>query len=218
MNRAAGGALLQAPGSRHGDKVFFCRVGHRHWVADTGWFHDNDYRWPEDVHQVAPEVLDSFLPGRSAPRVWEEAAWRDPPRHSSLKMREVAVSRLHGSGIEVGAGASPLPVPLSCKVRYVDVFNAEELRRQIYAGQALADLIVPDIIAPFENLTPIPDGTLDFVVACHVIEHTRNPIGAIADAWRKITLRVAESIRACRAGDHTNIRPAPGPHNPLSLN
>ena len=45
---------------------------------------------------------------------------------------------------------------------------------------------MPEIQAKFEDLSVIPDGSLDFVVSCHVIEHTRDPIGTIAGAWRKL--------------------------------
>lgn len=142
--------------------------------------------WPESVIQVNQDMIDAFTPGSRLGRRWGPADWILPPRNNVLMMREVAVSRLHGSGIEIGAGANPMPVPLDCQVRYVDVFDANELKQQAYDGQALNDLVVPDIKAKFEDLSPIPEGSIDFVIACHVIEHTRDPIGALAGAWRKL--------------------------------
>jgi hypothetical protein len=180
------GVLLQSPGSRHGDKVFFCWRGRRHWVSDAAWLPENGFSWPVDVQQVSPGILDAFLPARNAPRSWGEREWRSPTTHNTSVMREICVSRLRGRGIEIGAGASPMPVPLFCDVQYVDMYDEDGLRKEVYAGQVASDLIAPDIVAPFEDLSVVPDSSVDFVVTCHVIEHSRDPIGSIAGAWRKL--------------------------------
>jgi SAM-dependent methyltransferase len=130
--------------------------------------------------------LDAFLLGRNAPRTWTETAWHFPLRTNYLAMREIAVSRLGGNGIEIGAGASPLPIPLRCHVRYVDLYDSEGLRQKTYIGHVITEIIEPDILAPFEDLAVVRDSSVDFVATCHVIEHTRDPIGAIAGAWRKL--------------------------------
>ena len=180
------GVLLQAQASRHGDKVFFCWRGHRHWVSDAAWLAENGFSWPADVQEVSPTLLEAFLPARNAPRSWGEGEWRNPPKISTSVMREICVSRLHGSGIEIGAGASPMPVPLSCDVRYVDKYDQDGLRKAVYEGQIVSDLIAPDIVASFEDLSVIADDSIDFVVTCHVIEHTWDPIGSMVGAWRKL--------------------------------
>src|SRR6516164_7188268 len=77
-----GGVLLQAPHSRHGDKVFFCAHGRRHWVTDATWLAEHGFRWPEDVQQVSAAVLDAFLPGQNAARAWNDTDWSAPPRNS----------------------------------------------------------------------------------------------------------------------------------------
>ena len=180
------GVILHAPDSRHGGKVFFCRRGLRHWITDASWLAENDFVWPTDVQKVDPPVLDAFLPGRNAARRWSRTEWKNPPRDNTLVMREISVSRLSGRGIEIGAGANPMPVPLNCTVRYADVYDADELRNQAYEGQILSDLIAPDIVASFEDLTAVPDNSINFVVTCHVIEHTWDPIGSMVGAWRKL--------------------------------
>lgn len=180
------GVVLESPRSRHAGKVFVCLNGRRHWVSSSAWFAENGYRWPDDVQRVPPEVLEGFLPGRNAARQWTWDAWMNPPRTNVLDMREIAVSRLTGHGIEVGAGASPMPIPLSCDVRYVDMYDGVGLHQKLYQGQSARDMVVPDVVASFEDLSPLPDDSQDFVVACHVIEHTGDPIGTIAGAWRKL--------------------------------
>jgi SAM-dependent methyltransferase len=96
------------------------------------------------------------------------------------------VSDLRGAGIEVGAGANPMPLPFSCSVRFVDFYDKSGLEENSYDGQHLNDIVRPDIVGTFEDLSGVQDDSLDFVVACHVIEHTRDPIGAIYNSYRKL--------------------------------
>lgn len=178
--------VLETSESRHAGKVFVCLNGRRHWVTSSTWFIEQGYLWPDDVQSVPPAVVEGFLPGRPAARSWGMDAWMDPPRRTTLEMREIAVSRLTGRGIEVGAGASPMPIPLACDVRYVDQYDLVGLHQHSYEGQEGGDIIVPDVVASFEDLSPFADSSQDFVVACHVIEHTRDPVGALAGAWQKL--------------------------------
>jgi SAM-dependent methyltransferase len=104
-------------------------------------------------------------------------------------MREIAASRLVGMGIEVGPGASPFPIPLHCDVLYADRLSGSELVKELYRGQLREDLIEPDLLADLENPADIAESSVDFIVACHVIEHSRNPIGALAECWRRLKPR-----------------------------
>jgi SAM-dependent methyltransferase len=180
------GELLQSKASRHGHKIFYCKDGYRHWITDPAWIAENGFAWPADLREVSEDQIEALRVAQPAPRTWSEADRRVPPLHSTISMREIAVSQLKGTGIEVGAGTNPMPLPLHSQVRYVDLYDIEDLKREAYDGQASNDFVVPEIKAQFENLSIIPDSSLDFVVACHVIEHTRDPIGTIAGAWRKL--------------------------------
>jgi SAM-dependent methyltransferase len=181
------GVLLQAPGSHHGDKVFFCRRGKRHWVKNADWLAEHGFVWPDDLQFVAPSVIDAFEFGRNAPGRYSDEQWRNPPRHSTDVMREISVSRLHGTGIEVGAGPTPTPMPLDCVVRYADIFSMDELRAYFsHSGEDLNNLVPPDIKASLDDMSAVPDGSVDFVVACHVIEHVSDPIGALKNNWAKL--------------------------------
>lgn len=170
-----------------GDRVFFVHRGHRHWIRDGRWFSQNGASWPDSVLDVEPGLLLSFAPGGPAPLTWSDAEYESPPAElDSMSMREIAGSRCSGAGLEVGAGTSPFPLPLACKVLYGDRLPTGDLELELYPGQLREDLVEPDIEMDLDGLANVPDQSLDFIVACHVIEHTRNPIGALIQAWRRL--------------------------------
>lgn len=85
---------------------------------------------------------------------------------------------LKGSGVEIGALDCPTPVPVSACVRYVDRVSTARLR-EYYPELAERQLVEPDIIEDGEKLTSIPDESLDFIIANHMLEHCENPLGTI---------------------------------------
>lgn len=133
---------------------------------------------------MKPEVLYCFLNGGIAP-IYDRSDLKKA-NLSSIDVREIAASRLHGTGVEFGAGASPFPVPIECNVRFADIFSNESLKNAMYPGQEAYDLICPDYVTDIKTLEGIPDASLDFIVACHVIEHTNNPIAAIDSCYRAL--------------------------------
>lgn len=184
-HRAQTGVLLQARGGIFGDAVYLCTNGKRHYVCSAERVVQLGFRWPEDVVQVSDSVLKAFTIGGNAPARYSEQT--DPSTIcSSMDMRSYMAGRLAGLGLEVGAGASPFPVPLNCRVLYGDRRSHEKLVAESYPGQQSHDLVVPDIQTDFGDLRGVADNSLDFIIGCHVIEHTRNPIGAIVSAHRKL--------------------------------
>jgi SAM-dependent methyltransferase len=184
---ALSGVLLQSPGSHHGDRVFFCRRGRRHYVKSADWLAEHGFVWPDDLQFVAPSIIDAFEFGPPAPRRYSDEHWRNPPRHSTDVMREILVSRLHGTGIEVGAGQSPTAVPLDCVVRYADIHSIDELHVYFSSeGKHPGDIVPPDLRASLDDMSAVPDGSVDFVIARHVIEHVSDPIGAMINNWAKL--------------------------------
>jgi SAM-dependent methyltransferase len=179
------GILLQSPQAL-GDRVFFCSRGFRHWVRDAAWLADCGFRWPDDVVRVPREVLLAMRPGGPVARYWPVNVDPDGVT-SSLDMREYMSSQLRGTGLEIGAGASPFPAPLDCRVLYGDQYTYRELVAAAYPGQEVSDIVVPDVRTNFDTFDGISDESLDFIIGCHVIEHTRNPIAAIRGAYRKLS-------------------------------
>lgn len=116
---------------------------------------------------------------------------RKAPSPASPDTRHVWARRylswrhLKGDGIEIGALHQPLQIYGRAKVRYVDRFSAEHLRTH-YPELAKYDLIDPDIVDDGEKLEKIQDGSLDFLIANHFIEHCEDPIGAIASHLEKL--------------------------------
>ena len=180
------GKLIKAKDSRFGQRVFFIRNGARHWVSSGEWFIQNGVDWPGDVIDVPAETVEAFKPGRmTALRYTDEQRAAFAPA-DVMGARELLVSGLVGTGLEIGPGSNPMPIPLGCEVIYGDVFSGEVLKANTYDGQDSRDMIEPHIIGTFESLGMFADRSLDFVVACHVIEHTANPIRAIVEGVRKL--------------------------------
>lgn len=193
-------ALMQARGGRYGEQVFACANGYRHSVTGVERLADYGLRWPDDLLQVPDDVLGAYRIGGWLPNVFPQP--RDPATmNDSRLMREYLASGLKGVGIEVGAGASPFPVPLSCTVLYGDRIPYEQLVAEIYPGQSEFDLIPPDFLTDFGSLAGVADESMDFVIGCHVIEHVFDPIGSLVNAHRvlkpggKLLLVVPEKSR-----------------------
>lgn len=100
-----------------------------------------------------------------------------------LRDRKDYLRLLSGSGIEIGALHRPCDVP-HLRVQYVDRLTRPELERQYPELEGHA-IVEADIIDDAETLATIPDGSQDFVIANHVIEHTSNPIGAML-TWCRV--------------------------------
>lgn len=107
------------------------------------------------------------------------------PREIQQHRYEVARRWLRGEGVEIGALHAPLKVPPDARVRYVDRLPVEELRR-VYPELADQALVAVDVIDDGERLATIPDGSLDFVVANHMLEHCENPLGTLRQHLAKL--------------------------------
>lgn len=92
--------------------------------------------------------------------------------------RRLAARHLAGDGIEIGALHRPFPAPPNVRVRYLDRYTTEQLREEYpeLAGEEFAEV---EIVDDGERLTSIADGSQDFVIASHVLEHTQDPIGTL---------------------------------------
>jgi SAM-dependent methyltransferase len=127
--------------------------------------------------------------------LWHYAASRSPVlrdmwdrlRPSVFPDARYALAKryLKGAGIEIGALHRPLAVPGSIKVRYVDRLPVPELRAQ-YPELKNCRLVDTDIVDDGERLGGIADGSQDFVIANHFLEHCEDPIGAMVNFMRVI--------------------------------
>ena len=80
------------------------------------------------------------------------------------------------------------------QVKYVDRLSVAELRRQ-YPELASRDLVPVAHIGSADDLSDIADASLDFVVACHVLEHIEDPTRALREIHRVLREAASSSAR-----------------------
>lgn len=107
-----------------------------------------------------------------------------PPVYFDAR-RELAARFLFGEGLEIGPLHQPLTMPPQAKARYVDRMQVDELRRE-YPELADWDLTPIDVVDDGERLSTVADGSQDFIVANHFLEHCENPIGTIETHLAKL--------------------------------
>ena len=102
-----------------------------------------------------------------------------------LVRRKLSQRYVVGQGVELGALHDPLWTSHRARVRYVDRLDVPALRKH-YPELDSFKLVPVDIVDDGESLDSIEDGSLDFIIANHMLEHTENPIGTIRNHLRKI--------------------------------
>lgn len=113
-----------------------------------------------------------------------ERAAAPPPLY--LDARGVFAERfLRGKGLEIGALHQPLAIPPQARVRYLDRLSVDELRRE-YPELAEWELVEVDVTDDGETLETVEDGSQDFIVANHFLEHCEDPIGTIETHLAKV--------------------------------
>jgi SAM-dependent methyltransferase len=88
---------------------------------------------------------------------------------------------LHGRGIEIGALWRRFPAPPHTRTWYIDRIQPGELREDY--PEVGGKLIAPDVVAEAAEL-PFCDGSLDFVIASHVLEHMPFPLATLRNWYR----------------------------------
>lgn len=92
---------------------------------------------------------------------------------------------LRGRCLEIGAAdCATVSTRPGLQVEYLDYFTPEQLR-QMYQSAPAGKLTLPDIVDDAQTMTKVPSETYDALVASHVIEHMKNPIGAI-EQWVRV--------------------------------
>jgi SAM-dependent methyltransferase len=114
-----------------------------------------------------------------------QGAAAKPPPIRFTSRHALAVGYLTGEGIEIGALHSPTPLAPGVRSSFVDRFEVDDLRRE-YPELAELDLVEVDIVDDGERLETIADGSQDFVIANHFLEHCEDPIGTIGNHLRKL--------------------------------
>ena len=93
------------------------------------------------------------------------------------------LSRLKGTGIEIGALHNPARLQGADKVIYVDYRSKKDLEED-YPELEGFDITEPDVLCDAQDLKPFEDESLDFVIASHVFEHLPDPVKALFEFRR----------------------------------
>ena len=92
--------------------------------------------------------------------------------------KSLARRYIHGHGVEIGALHNALWTPSDARVTYVDRMTEADLRNH-YPELSQLPLVHVDVVDDGEKLTTFANGSLDFIIANHFLEHTQDPIGTI---------------------------------------
>ena len=95
--------------------------------------------------------------------------------------RTVAQLFVKGTGIEVGAGSRPFPIPGQASCFYGDVRDHRELEKY-FSTKAVT--VSGHIDA--QTLEGIPYESLDFIISAHVIEHLFDPLRALIESVKRL--------------------------------
>jgi|GEM_PF-1385798 SAM-dependent methyltransferase len=86
-------------------------------------------------------------------------------------------------GIEIGGAMNPIYLA-DHRIQLKQMDYTQHTKNE--EGYKNMDLVKVDIIDDGETLNTINEGTLDFIIACHMLEHCRNPIGTIRNFLNRI--------------------------------
>jgi SAM-dependent methyltransferase len=141
---------------------------------------------PDAAPPAQPSVSPDAAPIADTAPTTEAAP--PPPLNEPVLLRTAFRNYLTGNGLEIGALHNPLDISgLSISsIRYVDRMVEEELLKQ-YPELEGQPLVHVDVVDDGELLSTIPDGSVDFIIGNHFLEHTRNPIGTLESWLKKLT-------------------------------
>jgi predicted SAM-dependent methyltransferase len=117
----------------------------------------------------------------SVPKLMSQPGTAIPSTVNDKRILRAHIARryISGIGVEIGALGTPLDLPPSAQAIYVDRLSLEDLRNE-YPELAHRELRSPDVIDDGEMLHKFDKGSLDFIIANHVLEHCENLLGTLA--------------------------------------
>ncbi len=146
----------------------------RRWVRDTvvrvGRVATNDLANRLASHDAEQRRVLQMLESRTA--VADPAA----SGRGGLHRATIAAQYLRGHGLEIGALHRPLQLPDGAVADYCD---KETLATLVGWYPEVSGIQAPDMIDDGEHLSSVADGTYDFVVANHFLEHAEDPFGTL---------------------------------------
>lgn len=102
-----------------------------------------------------------------------------------ITRESVSKNYMRGHGIDIGAFCNPFPVAYPTTIHYLDCKTVEE-QKEILKDVDYSKVVTPHIIDDGELLTTIKDGTYDFLVSSHQLEHCMSPLTALENHLRVV--------------------------------
>jgi SAM-dependent methyltransferase len=137
-----------------------------------------------DNRNPAPGLLASLV-NRVRNRLRPETPKSPVPPYMLRARGDVSKRYLRGTGLEIGALHSPVPVSGGVEVQYVDQMTRPE-QRVAFTDLREYAFVEVEIIDDGERLESIGNDSVDFVIASHVLEHCENPLGTLRNHLRKV--------------------------------
>jgi SAM-dependent methyltransferase len=175
--------LFTSPDPPHNGKVYYIANNVKRWIPSGDHVKVYNLKW-EDVTQVSAEILNDYA--LSAPLAKPGISYSEDL--SIWDMHELLGSELSGKGVEFGAAFNPFPCSINCEVEYADLFDHSSSDSPYFnkAHHTNIEYVKCSYQTSIAEMDGINDDSLDFLIACHVIEHVSNPLQAIESAWNKL--------------------------------
>lgn len=136
------------------------------WAAGV-----TSYRWVDSAADKLQPYKDWFL-AHERPVV---------PPVDSLRL-EISKKYLRGIGVDIGPLSNPfVVVNENCQSIRIDIYPKEKLIK-LYPELMPQIITKPEVLCDGETLNAFRPSSFDFITASHLLEHLRNPIGAI-EKW-----------------------------------
>ncbi|MDP2786086.1 MAG: glycosyltransferase [Sulfurimicrobium sp.] len=170
-------------GEKHGS-IFVYSSGHKRSIPTMQVYYrtysDND------LQDVSPYVESSIPNGAPLPCDTGSSLDQLLTGKDTDAIRESLCAGLRGVGYEIGAGDRPTRVPLSAQVKYIDKFTFEGASDGSFIGKSAINFVHVSVYEAMDSLNSIEDGSADFFIACHVIEHVPNVMASLKSAYKKL--------------------------------
>lgn len=174
--------LLCCNEAPYNGKVYFTWQNKRRWVPSPLHMKVYELDWNK-VETVTADYIARYELSAPLPNPSVKYSHRNTP----AEMRDFLGSQLSGKGIEFGAASNPFACPVDSQIEYADCYDHASIVSPYHNNNSYVDEKVNSIyITGLEEMKGIADSSIDFLIACHVIEHVKNPLLAIEKAWDKL--------------------------------
>lgn len=168
----------------HSGRIYFVKDNKRRWIPSGDHMTAYDFKW-ESVETVPASYMASFDLMAPLPHPGLEY---NPSKMSVGEIHEYIGHQINGKGVEFGAASSPFPIAMGGEIEYADFYDHSLTSSPYFTNEyyAKAEYVKCSYLTSIEKMLGISPESLDFIIACHVIEHVRNPLLAMETAWNKL--------------------------------